>query len=336
MNASIASACKCDACWPGSSLEDTSDKGCDCFAKLDFCEKGTQPVYTPGEECPSCWPPENKACNCFAAIGFCEPPKPLPTWSRCEFNSTKGQFPPGDPPKSICPGCKDVANCTCPKGACWPGKNLAHTPDHTCDCFAKLSFCENGTQPVYAPGEECPSCWPPENKACMCFAAIGFCEAEPGPGPEPEPGPDPEPEPEPGPGPDPKPEPEPQPEPASQSGSWAEQSIWSDLSLDYVHARKLQVVPSAMVLHGSPKPEAGRSSSTCVCDGAACPAGYEPNAIHWHKPDADGGTCVCATQQCLLQERHTAVTVKCSFEALRRLYEPLPFCLRWGAYISAL
>jgi hypothetical protein len=112
------------------------------------------------------------------------PPKPLPTWSRCEFNSTKGQLPPGDPPKSICPGC-NAPDCTCPKGACWPGKNLTHTPDHTCDCFAKLSFCEKGTQPVYTPGEVCPSCWPPENKACMCFAAIGFCEAVPAPAPAP-------------------------------------------------------------------------------------------------------------------------------------------------------
>jgi hypothetical protein len=110
------------------------------------------------------------------------PPKPLPTWSRCEFNSTKGQLPPGDPPKSICPGC-NAPDCTCPKGACWPGKNLTHTPDHTCDCFAKLSFCEKGTQPVYTPGEVCPSCWPPENKACMCFAAIDFCEAVPAPAP---------------------------------------------------------------------------------------------------------------------------------------------------------
>jgi hypothetical protein len=113
-----------------------------------------------------------------------EPPKPLPTWSRCEFNSTKGQLPPGGPPKSICPGC-NALGCTCPKGACWPGKNLTHTPDHTCDCFAKLSFCEKGTQPVYTPGEVCPSCWPPENKACMCFAAIGFCEAVPAPAPAP-------------------------------------------------------------------------------------------------------------------------------------------------------
>jgi hypothetical protein len=29
-------------------------------------------VYTPGEVCPSCWPPENKACDCFAAVGFCK------------------------------------------------------------------------------------------------------------------------------------------------------------------------------------------------------------------------------------------------------------------------
>jgi outer membrane protein assembly factor BamB len=200
LDASIASACKCDSCWPGSSLKDTSDKGCDCFAKLGFCKAGEKPVYTPGMECPSCWPPENHACNCFAAIGFCEPPKPLPTWSRCEFNSANGQFPPGDPPKSICPGC-NALHCKCPKGACWPGRNITHTPDHTCDCFAKLSFCKAGEKPTYPNPKvrSCPTCWPPENKACMCFASIGFCEAEPKPEPKPEPEPEPAPTPKPDP-----------------------------------------------------------------------------------------------------------------------------------------
>ena len=28
-------------------------------------------------------------------------------------------------------------------------------------------------------GEECPSCWPAENKACDCFAVLGFCDAGP-------------------------------------------------------------------------------------------------------------------------------------------------------------
>jgi glucose uptake protein GlcU len=179
VNPAIASACKCNACWPGSSLDDTSDKGCDCFAKLGFCKAGEKPIYTPGKECPSCWPPENKACNCFASVGFCKPPNPLPTYSRCEFDSTKGQFPPGDPPKSICPGCKNVTSCTCPKAACWPGTSFTDTSDHTCDCFAKLSFCKAGEKPTPPkPWEECPSCWPPENSACNCVAKIGFCEKQ--------------------------------------------------------------------------------------------------------------------------------------------------------------
>ena len=64
--------CDCDdSCWPGSSLNTTSDKTCECFAELGFCDAGTQPVYTPGKKCPSCWPKENKACDCFASIGFC-------------------------------------------------------------------------------------------------------------------------------------------------------------------------------------------------------------------------------------------------------------------------
>merc|ERR1719517_266611 len=42
--------CKCDdACWPGSSLADTPDKTCECFAQLDFCAPGKEPVYTPGK-----------------------------------------------------------------------------------------------------------------------------------------------------------------------------------------------------------------------------------------------------------------------------------------------
>merc|ERR1712216_597648 len=64
--------CKCppDACWPGRSLDDTSDASCNCFAKLSFCAEGEEPQYT-GLECPSCWPAENKACMCFAVLGFC-------------------------------------------------------------------------------------------------------------------------------------------------------------------------------------------------------------------------------------------------------------------------
>merc|ERR1712199_118368 len=156
--------CKCtDSCWPGSSLQDTPDKTCDCFAQLGFCKAGEKPVYTPGKECPSCWPPENKACMCFAAIGFCEPPKRLPETSRC---------------KQLCPGCNDP-KCKCPKGACWPGHSLNQTSDHNCDCFAELGFCKAGEEPVYTPGKKCPSCWPAENKACMCFAALGFCKDTP-------------------------------------------------------------------------------------------------------------------------------------------------------------
>merc|ERR1711871_1941142 len=65
--------CKCtDSCWPGSSLQDTPDKTCNCFAELGFCKAGEEPVYTPGKKCPSCWPAENKACMCFAALGFCK------------------------------------------------------------------------------------------------------------------------------------------------------------------------------------------------------------------------------------------------------------------------
>ena len=64
--------CDCDdGCWPGKSLNATNDHTCECFAELGFCDAGTQPVYTPGKKCPSCWPKENKACDCFASIGFC-------------------------------------------------------------------------------------------------------------------------------------------------------------------------------------------------------------------------------------------------------------------------
>ena len=48
-------------------------------------------------------------------------------------------------PPAKCTKCKD------PK-ACWPGVNITHTPDHTCECFAKLGFCKAGTKPVYTPG----------------------------------------------------------------------------------------------------------------------------------------------------------------------------------------
>lgn len=149
--------CECDSCWPGRSLDTTPDKTCNCFAQLGFCNEGEKPVYTPGKECPSCWPSENKACDCFASIGFCEPPPVLPTTSRCS---------------TLCPDCHSPS-CKC--DACWPGYNLSHTPDHTCQCFAELGFCKDGEEPVYTPGKDCPSCWPSENTACDCFAAIGFC-----------------------------------------------------------------------------------------------------------------------------------------------------------------
>merc|ERR1712216_953281 len=123
--------------------------------------KAKKPVYTPGKKCPSCWPKENKACDCFAAIGFCEPPTKLPEKSACD---------------TLCPGCTEPT-CKCPSDACWPGKALNETRDHTCECFAELGFCKEGEKPVYTPGKKCPTCWPKENKACMCFAALGFCDA---------------------------------------------------------------------------------------------------------------------------------------------------------------
>merc|ERR1712118_554021 len=124
------------------ALNATRDHTCECFAELAFCDEGKKPVYTPGKKCPSCWPPENKACMCFAAVGFSEPP------------------------------------CKGPAGACWPGKSLNATRDHTCECFAELGFCKEGEEPVYTPGKKCPTCWPKENTACMCFAAIGFCDKD--------------------------------------------------------------------------------------------------------------------------------------------------------------
>ena len=81
----------------------------------------------------------------------------LPTHSRCH---------------TLCPNCTSP-DCKC--DGCWPGQSLTNTPDHTCDCFAELGFCDAGTQPVYTPGKKCPSCWAKENKACDCFASIGFC-----------------------------------------------------------------------------------------------------------------------------------------------------------------
>merc|ERR1712146_788984 len=76
---------------------------------------------------------------------------------------------------TLCPGCTEPT-CKCPADACWPGKGLNETRDHTCECFAELGFCKDGEKPVYTPGKKCPSCWPAENKACDCFAAIGFCK----------------------------------------------------------------------------------------------------------------------------------------------------------------
>eukprot|EP00729_Bicosta_minor_P024645 gene24645-15431_t len=146
-------SCKCDSCWPGQGINATRDHTCECFAELGFCDEGKEPVYTPGKKCPDCWPKENTACDCFAAIGFCEPPAVLPKTSACS---------------TICPGCTDPS-CKCPAGACWPGTNLSHTPDHTCECFAELGFCKAGEKPVYTKGKKCPSCWPAENKACDCF-----------------------------------------------------------------------------------------------------------------------------------------------------------------------
>lgn len=154
--------CKCDdKCWPGQGVDNTIDETCNCFASLGFCDKGEEPVYIPGEKCPSCWPANNTACACFAAVGFCDPPAKLPTTSRCA---------------TLCPKCTSP-KCKC--DACWPGKSLNETTDHTCECFAKLGFCAAGTKPVYTPGNKCPSCWDPDNNACDCFAAIGFCDASP-------------------------------------------------------------------------------------------------------------------------------------------------------------
>lgn len=139
-------------------------------ARQGFCKKGTKPVYTPGKECPSCWPAENTACNCFAAIGFCEAPYRIPKKSACSTICPECKINPGQP--GFDPKCK----CKDPK-ACWPGINITHTPDHTCECFGTLGFCKAGTKPVYTPGKICPSCWPAENTACACFATLGFCDA---------------------------------------------------------------------------------------------------------------------------------------------------------------
>ena len=43
----------------------------------------------------------------------------------------------------------------------------------------------------------------------------------------------------------------------------------------------------------------------------------------------------CETFQCIAEKPSTAVTLKCSAEWLRRFYEPVPFCIRWAAYLSA-
>jgi len=161
--------CNCgDSCWPGHNGSDTSDRTCSCFMQLGFCKPGEVPKWEPGAECPQCWPKENTVCACFAAIGFCDPPEILPTISQCTSHIDGWNQSP------LCPGC-DSIDCKC--DACWPGLDVKHTPDHTCECFAELSFCEAGKQPVYTPGAKCPSCWPKENKACDCFAALEFCEA---------------------------------------------------------------------------------------------------------------------------------------------------------------
>jgi len=159
--------CKCDeACWPGQGVDNTIDETCNCFAQLGFCADGQEPIYQPGEKCPSCWPKNNTACACFAAVGFCEPPAKLPTTSRCS---------------TLCPSCKENPPAPCKCDACWPGASLNATTDHTCECFAELGFCKKGEEPVYTPGKKCPSCWDPANNACACFAAIGFCDAKPTP-----------------------------------------------------------------------------------------------------------------------------------------------------------
>ena len=78
----------------------------------------------------------------------------------------------------LCPDCKSPS-CKC--DACWPGKDLATTPDQTCACFAQLDFCKDGEEPTQKDGDKCPSCWPADNHACDCFAAVGFCDAKPAP-----------------------------------------------------------------------------------------------------------------------------------------------------------
>ena len=89
-------------------------------------------------------------------------PEPEP-----EAHSPQSEPQPGPEPyripttsacSTICPGCdtNPPAKCSCPEGACWPGKNITHSPDHTCDCFAKLGFCKSGQEPKYTPGVVCP------------------------------------------------------------------------------------------------------------------------------------------------------------------------------------
>ena len=73
---------------------------------------------------------------------------------------------------------------------------------------------------------------------------------------------------------------------------------------------------------GCPPHAHSDSDSGCVCD-------------QDYKLSDDGQSCVCGTAQCMLEKESSGVLLKCTAEWLRRIYEPIPFCIRWAAYISA-
>jgi hypothetical protein len=110
-------------------------------------------------------------------IANCEERCPLPTHSicqtlcpSCKTNPDPTSDPPGHQPRS-CTKCASVDQ------KCWPGQSMTNSSDHTCDCFGKLGFCKKGELPKRVEGQSCPSCWPMDNTACACFAALSYCDA---------------------------------------------------------------------------------------------------------------------------------------------------------------
>jgi hypothetical protein len=88
----------------------------------------------------------------------------------CKTNPDPTSDPPGNQPLS-CTKCASVDQ------KCWPGQSMTNSSDHTCDCFGKLGFCKKGELPKRVEGQSCPSCWPMDNTACACFAALSYCDA---------------------------------------------------------------------------------------------------------------------------------------------------------------